>query len=285
MKTPTLLVRWLFLERNIYVVFTALVVCTSTSRGEALIGIVKQPLSPYDPAADSIVTVFEDDGRTTIAGPDTTDDTGRYKFEVAKGKNVIVRARWKPELSTPGSTPAKVLTNPTQADVQLQPARTASAEWWLEAGRQTAKTSDNAVGLVISTLQAADVPTTSIFEFIRGAQSVGKPIDGLAGVGIFDSKHPEIIVQALREVEKEFQTTGSVPTYQQLAPKLAGKLTKEQHLEILGFSAPARDSGVREQWEAAVGKSVGATLKTAVLVKEANFDETLFQNAAMQRPK
>lgn len=255
----------------------ALIVGISSSHGEQLTGIVKQPVPPYQPAPDSVVTVFESDGRTRIAGPDTTDETGRYKYEVAKGKKVIVEASWKPKLSTPGKTEATMLTNPTEADVQLLPPKTAAEESWLQAGRETGKMSGDAALLALSTLQGADVPAASIFQFVRGAQGVAAPFKGLAGVEIFDSKNPQIVVQALREAEKQFQTTGSVPTYQELAPKLEGPLTKEQHLEILGFIAPKRDSAAWGHWETAVGKSVGPSLKTAVLLKEANFDETLFQ--------
>jgi len=92
------------LLKEIALAFSLIALGLSDSRSEELTGIVKQPTGPFGPAPDSTVTVYETDGKTMITPSDTTDGNGRYRFQIKKGKEVVVRATWRAKKSTPGST-------------------------------------------------------------------------------------------------------------------------------------------------------------------------------------
>jgi hypothetical protein len=271
MEIPSILIREFVAIQVGFFSLTVLSAVISSARAEELelTGIVRQAAPPNDPAKDSTVKVFEKGGRTPIAGPDTTDANGRYNFKVAKGKTVIVYATWNPEKSTPGTKEAEVQTDPTVVDVQLEPPPSAPESQWLEAGRQAAKFNGNMITLVPSDLRQAEVPPASIFEFVRGARIESKDsFKNLAGVDIFDSADPKIIIKALQEVDGQFKTSGSVPNYDELASKVSWSLTHQQHLEILGFIAPPPETQARGQWELAIEKSVGTKFRKSVLASE-----------------
>lgn len=259
---------------------TVTIVGVSSAGAEevTLTGIVKQPMPPHNPAPDSTVTVYEKVSQTKITGPDTTGDDGRYSFKVARGKNVVVRASWRSEKSTPGRTEVKVVENPTRADVQLLPPKGASAHDWLEAGKLIAKTTGEGVMLVPQTLQQAQVPAASIFQFVTGAriESHGS-FKGLAKVTtMFNPKDQQVVAQALEKAEQQYKFNGTVPNYSELAAKLKGSLTAQQHVEIIGFIAPRRDEDARKKWEAAVERSVGPELTTQIIENKKILDAHLF---------
>jgi len=130
-------------------------------------------------------------------------------------------------------------------------------------------------------LRQAEVPAASIFEFVRGTRSEAKEsFKVLDGVDFFDPKNPQIVVEGLQEAEKQFKTTGSLPSYQELARKLDGTLTPQQHLEILGFIATVGDTQARAQWKEAVEASVSPGLEKRVFDNSVMFNEKLFNENA-----
>jgi hypothetical protein len=275
---PPYIPKLMFVQRSLInlVLLTLMTVGVSSAGAEelTLTGIVKQPTPPHSPAPDSTVTVYE---KGIEIEKDTTDRGGSYTFKVARGKNVVVRASWRSGKSTPGYTEVKVVANPTRADVQLLPPKGASADAWLDAGKLIAKTSGESVMLVPETLQQAQVPAASIFQFVRGARTESsESFKGLVKVTMFNPKDWPVVAQGLQKAEQQYKSTGTVPNYLELAAKLKGWLTVQQHAEIIGFIAPRRDEDASKKWEAAVEQSVGPELTTEIIAKKEILDAHLF---------
>jgi hypothetical protein len=246
---------------------------------EELTGVVKQPEKPYGPADKSTVIVFETDreGKRQELDRDITGSDGVYTFQVQKGKSVIVQANWRTDKSSPGETPTSVVANPTKADVQLLPPATASIDQWLNAGRLAAKTKGVTWIIVPSSLHKADVPSSAVFQFITGANLEAKSTPpSLSSLQMFDLKDWQVVAQGVKQAEVQFKQTSSLPKYEELASKLKGSLTEQQHIEILGFVAPA-NTGDEKVWEAAVLKAVGEEQVSQVLSKKATFDAVIFR--------
>lgn len=256
-----------------------LIFISADIEAEVLTGIVRQPTAPFLPAPESKVVVYAATGGKPIAGPDSTDASGRYTFNVKKGTSVIVNASWRSDLSTPGSASATVASDPTTKDVQLQPAKSAPEAVWKDAGVLTAKTSGPAVTFVVSDLQRERVASASVFQFISGVRSVDRQAyAALNSLEMFNPANAPIVARGVAEAEKQFHATGSVPTLEQLNRRVPGQLTEKQHSEILGFIAPPSGSSETKRWEDAVGKAV-AFKKVEILQQRSTFDTALLQDA------
>jgi hypothetical protein len=277
-----LLPRIVSLLKEIALAFSLIAFGLSDLRSEELTGIVKQPTAPYGPAPDSTVTVYETDGKTKITPPDTTDGNGRYRFQIKKGKEVVVRATWRSEKSTPGLTKTKVEKDPTVADVQLLPPLDADFVDWLKVGQQAAEADGSAVVYTVGYLSKAGVPAASVYEFILGVRKEATvAFPHLNTVQIFNSEDSKAIALSLQKAEKQLTEEGSVPSKQDLAVKVGTQLTDRQHIEILAFIAPSENPNAYNRWKAAIEKaSIGKfdkeeVLKKSSLIKAAAFEDTM----------
>jgi len=233
---------------------------------EVLTGIVKQPLPPFDPAPNSTVTVYEKDRRTKIAPPDTTDEEGRYRFQITKGKEVVIRAIWRSEKSMPGLTETKVESDPTKADVQLLPPQNADFEFWTKLGRKTAETSGNSIAYSVGDLNSAGVPAASVYGYLIGArQKTPGAFGQLNALQILNSDDSKSIALSLQKAEKQLKEKGSVPSQQDLAVDLGFYPTDQQLMEILAFIAPPIHSDAYSNWEIALEKAKGKYFKQTVI--------------------
>jgi hypothetical protein len=266
--------------RALQIVALVMSICADSDvYAEELTGVVKQPEKPYGPADKSTVIVFETDknGKRQELDRDITGINGVYTFQVQKGKSVIVQASWRTDKSSPGETPTNVVANPTMADVQLLPPATASIDQWQNAGRLAVKIKGGGWVMVPNSLHKSDVPSSAVFQFITGASMEAKSTPpGLSNLQMFDLKDWEVVAQGVKQAEVQFKQTNSLPKYEELASKLKGSLTEQQHIEILVFVAPAKP-GAEKVWEAAVIKAVGEAQAPQVLSKKATFDAILFQ--------
>jgi hypothetical protein len=222
---------------------------------ETLTGIVKQPNTPYPPATSSTVIVYDKQTKQKVAGPDITDGEGRYRYDkIRKGQQVIVKASWKTELSSPGITETKVNRNPTEADVQLLPAKTAPAEKWLLAGKQVIPEKGGSVSELLRTLPETGVPSESIYRFILGMrQEAPGTYKGLNQIALFNTSSPERIAVAIKSAEEEYKSSSTIPTYQELQMKSNG-LTEQQYLEVLGFIGTSNAKKDPATWNEALKK-------------------------------
>ena len=255
---------------------TAVGVASAGAEEFTLTGTVKRPTPPHSPAEVSTVKLFE---KGIEIGKDTTD-TGTYTFKVARGETVVVRASWRSAESMPGwSKLVKVVADPTVADVQLLPPKGASAADWLESGKLIAKTGGETVMLVPETLQQAQVPAASIFQFVRGARTESsESFKGLVNITMFNSKDWPVVAEGLQQAEQQYKAKGTVPNYQELGAKLKdwGPLTVQQHAEIIGFIAPRHDEDASKRWEDAVEQSLGPKIKMQIIAKKVILDAHVF---------
>jgi hypothetical protein len=251
--------------------------CSLTiTKAETLTGIVKQPEPPYLPAPASTVTVFEKGTNRQLAGPDTTDEKGRYRCDIELGKQVVVRANWRTSLSSPGTTEKKVEQNPTEADVQLLPAKTALPEKWMAVGHENAALTAETSPEVLQSLRKFGVPSESIYSYTFGAyKKAPQAHTELDEIKLFSTLTPEHVVEAIKAVEVQYKATSTVPNYQQLRLKKAD-LTQAQHIELLGFflatSKAQRDCS---RWSAALEKSLGPKDTQEVLERTSFISEKL----------
>ena len=273
---PKLLFVQFSLINLVLLTFTAVGVSSAGAEELTLTGIVRQPMPPYGPAPDSTVTVFEKGIKIKM----NTTQTGTYTFQVARGKTVVVRASWRSAKSTPGwSEVVKVVANPTHADVQLLPPKRASADDWRDAGKLIAKTGGGTVMFVPETLEQAQVPAASIFQFVRGARTESsESFKGLVNITMFNSKDWLVVAEGLQQAEQQYKAKGTVPNYQELGAKLKewGPLTVQQHAEIIGFIAPRHDEDASKRWEDAVEQSLGPKIKTQIIAKKVILDAHVF---------
>jgi hypothetical protein len=243
----------------------------SDAPSEELTGIVKQPTTPYDPAPDSTVTVYEKDGKTKITPSNTTDGNGRYRFQIEKGKEVVVRATWRTEKSMPGISQTKVEKNPTVADVQLLPPKDAVFAEWFKLGQQVAGVNGSLLVNTPGNLYEAGVPSASVYEFIRGIRkSKTAAFPDLNTVQIFSFEDSKAIAFSLQKAEKQLKEEGTVPSEQDLAVKVGTHLTNSELIEVLAFIAPPENSSTYSRWEAAIQEaSIGKFDKKEVETKSA----------------
>lgn len=228
------------------------------ANAETLTGIVKQPEPPYSPAASSTVTVYDKRTKNKIVGPDTTDANGRYRYDqIRKGQSVIITASWRAEVSSPGVAETEVIRNPTEADVQLLPAKTASAEKWILAGRQfSTEKKGNALEL-FQALPETDVPSESIYRFILGIHKESpSAYKDLNKISLFKTSSPDKIADALKSTEHEYKSKTTVPTYEQLQSTTKG-LTPQEYFEVLGFIGSSTASRDADKWDTAIKRLPG----------------------------
>lgn len=264
-----------------------LVLLSAWSLGEAetLTGIVRQPEAPHLPAPASTVTVYEKQTNTKLAGPDITHSDGRYRYDIGSGKEVVVKASWKAERSSPGVTEKKVVQNPTEADVQLLPAKTAPPENWMVVGQESPTLSAGPAAEVLRSLRESGVPAESIYSYVFGARKKAPLVyKALNKTELFTTLAPERVIDAIKEAEDQFRTKSTVPNYQQLKLKEA-ELTETQHTELLGFIATSKEPKDREKWNAALEKAVGAEHKEQVLEEKRFISKTLFDAKAEEESK
>jgi hypothetical protein len=221
---------------------------------ETLTGIVKQPVTSA-PAADSTVTVYDNKTNEPIGRPTTTAADGKYRIEVAKGKNVTVRAVWDAEYSMPGSTIATVSKDPTQANVQLQPPRGSAELVWFQSGVMTAKLGSGSAVATASSLQSQQLSAPARYQFILGAKSVdASEFKGIDQLLLFDYKYSTAVTEGLHVAENQFQMSKTLPSYLQLTSSVKTSLPKDVYFQLLGFIAPSDVFG-KEEWKRALGRA------------------------------
>jgi len=256
----------------------------SPGEAETLTGIVRQPEAPHLPAPASTVTVYEKQTNKKLAGPDITHSDGRYRYDIGSGMVVVVKASWKAERSSPGVTEKKVAQNPTEADVQLLPAKTAPPENWMVVGEESPTLSAGTAAAVLRSLRESDVPAESIYSYVFGARKkaplVYKALDKNT---LFTTRAPERVIDAIKAAEDQYRTKSTVPNYQQLKLKEA-QLTETEHTELLGFIATSKEPK-DEKWNAALEKAVGAEHKEEVLEEKRFISKTLFDAKAAEESK
>jgi hypothetical protein len=245
-------------------------------------GVVNQPLPPFSPAPNSIVVVFDGSLRETIAR-DVSDAHGQFKFHVARGQKVVVIASWRREESMPGTLRVSVTSDPTDVKIQLQPPKSAPEETWFNAGALSAKTGAESTNLVANVLHSKDLPAVSMFQFVKGAKSASKySFQGIDGLEIFKADDSKSVASGLKEVQSEWKTSKSVPSYDALLAKTDGKLTHTQYVQILGFSAPT-DSATKSIWQSAVQQSVGDDGKNEVNAFSQKMEAYVFKSQDAER--
>jgi hypothetical protein len=243
---------------------------------ETLTGIVKQPEAPYSPAPGSTVIVYERSTNKQMAGPDTTDAQGRYQYDIARGKEVVVKASWKVELSSPASVEAKVVKNPTRADIQLLPAKAAPPEQWLAIGQQGSTLTAGNSADVLRSLRDIGVPSESIYSYVFGVRKKNHvTFSDLDKLKLFNTNSPWYVVEAIKAAEEQYKTTSTVPNYEQL--KLKDKeLTEAEHIELLGFITPSNRHGDLGAWNWALERSLGVEGKEQVLKENVAITKALY---------
>jgi hypothetical protein len=253
----------------------------SIGEAETLTGIVKQPEAPHLPAPASTVIVYEKGTNKKLAGPDTTNKDGRYRYIIRSGTEVVVKASWKAERSSPGVTEKKVAQSPTEADVQLLPAKTAPPETWMVVGQESPALSAGTAAEVLRSLRESGVPAESMYSYVFGARkkapSVYKALDKTE---LFTTLAPERVIDAIKAAEDQYRTESTVPNYQQLKLKET-QLTEIQHTELLGFIATSKEPKDKK-WNAALERAVGAEHKEQVLEEKRFISKTLFDTKAMK---
>ena len=133
--------------------------------------------------------------------------------------------------------------------------------------------------LVPETLQQAQVPAASIFQFVTGARTgSSESFKGLVNITMFNSKDWPVVAEGLQQAEQQYKAKGTVPNYQELGAKLKewGPLTVQQHAEIIGFIAPRHDEDASKRWEDAVEQSLGPKIKTQIIAKKVILDAHVF---------
>jgi hypothetical protein len=267
--------------KEIALSFSLIAFGLSDAHSEELTGIVKQPADPYDPAPNSTVMVYDKDRKKMIARPDTTDGSGRYRFQIQKGQEVAVHAIWRSEKSMPGWAEAKVERNPTVADVQLLPPKDADPNDWRKVGQQAVGTGGSALVYTVGDLREAGVPAASVYEFITGVRKEATAaFPHLADLQIFNSADSNSIAISLQKAEKQLKEEGSVPSQQDLAVKVGAHLTDREHIEVLALIAPSQKSDTYEKWRAAIKEASKGKFNTedvfteSALIKAASFGDT-----------
>lgn len=242
-----------------------ILLCSVASVGaETLTGVVKQPTPPFAPAADSTVTVLDNETQTMVGAPTTTAADGKYKVEVARGRKVTVRAVWDADQSMPGSTIATVSKNPTLADVQLQPPRGSAESAWYRSGVVTAKLGSGSVAVTASSLQSQEVAAAARYQFILGATSVdGSAFKGIGDLQMFHPQYADSVTKGLGVAESQFRTTQTLPTYMQFNESVRS-VPVDVYLQVLAFLAPS-DPRREEQWKRALSIATDSRSNDVVL--------------------